>query len=217
MISLAKSRESAARWFAEPLVTILGKSRLKPDTVTWLALGMGIIAAGAIATNHLIIGASLILISGILDVLDGALARSTNQSSRFGAVLDSTFDRISEAVVFLGVLGLYVMNFSPSASLLAPQTEYIVGTVLTFLAIIGSFLTSYVRARAEGLGLDCSVGLFTRFERVIILALGLLFNQLVIALLILVVLAFVTVGQRLVYVRRQIRSQESERLEVKKV
>lgn len=101
--------------------------------------------------------------------------------------------------------------------MLAPQTEYIVGTVLTFLAIIGSFLTSYVRARAEGLGLDCSVGLFTRFERVIILALGLLFNQLVIALLILVVLAFVTVGQRLVYVRRQIRSQESERLEVKKV
>ena len=77
--------------------------------------------------------------------------------------------------------------------------------VLIFLALIGSFLTSYIRARAEGLNIDCTVGLFTRVERVIILALGLLLNQVFIALAIVVVLSFVTVGQRFVHVWRQAR------------
>jgi CDP-diacylglycerol--glycerol-3-phosphate 3-phosphatidyltransferase len=84
--------------------------------------------------------------------------------------------------------------------------------VLIFLALVGSFLTSYVRARAEGLGINCPVGLFTRAERVIILALGLLLNPLYefsifIALLLVVVLGFVTVGQRLIYVWQQTKSQ----------
>jgi CDP-diacylglycerol--glycerol-3-phosphate 3-phosphatidyltransferase len=77
--------------------------------------------------------------------------------------------------------------------------------VLIFLALIGSYLTSYIRARAEGLNIDCTVGLFTRVERVIILALGLLLSQVFIALAIVVVLSFVTVGQRLVHVWRQAR------------
>lgn len=206
MIDLTEARESAARWFTAPLVTLLSRSRLKPNTVTWLGLATNIIAAGAIATNHLIVGGLLVLLSGIFDLLDGALARFTNQATRFGALLDSIFDRISEALVFLGLLALYTLNFTPTAFMLAPKTEYIVATTFIFLALIGSFLTSYVRARAEGLGIECRVGLFTRFERVIILALGLFFNQILIALLILVVLAFATVGQRLVYVRRQTRS-----------
>jgi CDP-diacylglycerol--glycerol-3-phosphate 3-phosphatidyltransferase len=113
---------------------------------------------------------------------------------------------MSEAVLFLGLLALYILNFTPTIFILAPSTEYIVAITLIFLALVGAFLTSYVRSRAEGLGIDCGVGLFTRFERVIILTLGLVFNQIVIALLVLVVLAFVTVGQRLVYVRRQTRS-----------
>jgi len=77
--------------------------------------------------------------------------------------------------------------------------------VLIFLAMMGSFLTSYIRARAEGLNIDCTVGLFTRVERVIILALGLLLNQVFIALAIVVVLSFVTAGQRFVHVWRQAR------------
>lgn len=206
MINLAKSRESAARWFTAPLVAILGKSRLKPNTVTWLGLAINVVAAGAIATNHLITAGVLVILSGLFDLIDGALARFTNQTTRFGGLLDSTFDRISEAVLFLGLLALYILNFPPTVFILAPSTEYIVAITLIFLALVGAFLTSYVRSRAEGLGIDCGVGLFTRFERVIILALGLVFNQILIALLILVVLAFVTVGQRLVYVRRQTRS-----------
>jgi CDP-diacylglycerol--glycerol-3-phosphate 3-phosphatidyltransferase len=168
--------------------------------LTWLALAISIIAAGTIATNHLLIGGFLVLLSGLFDILDGALARLTNQATRFGALLDSTFDRISDAVLLLGLLVLYVMS--------GGTTEM----VLIFLALISSFLTSYVRARAEGLGVNCPVGLFTRAERVIILALGLLLNPLYefsifIALLIVVVLGFVTVSQRLIYVWQQTKSQ----------
>jgi len=200
VINLAEFRKIAARRITEPLKTTLIKSRLKPNTLTWLALAISIIAAGTIATNHLLIGGFLVLLSGLFDILDGALARLTNQVTRFGALLDSTFDRISDAVLLLGLLLLYLMS--------GGTTEM----VLIFLALISSFLTSYVRARAEGLGINCPVGLFTRAERVIILALGLLLNQLYkfsifIALLIVVVLGFVTVGQRLIYVWQQTKSQ----------
>jgi CDP-diacylglycerol--glycerol-3-phosphate 3-phosphatidyltransferase len=200
MIKLAEFRRTAARRITEPLKTALVKSRLKPNTLTWLALAISIIAAGTIATNHLLIGGFLVLLSGLFDIMDGALARLTNQVTRFGALLDSTFDRISDAVLLLGLLVLYLIS--------GGATEI----VLIFLALVGSFLTSYVRARAEGIGINCSVGLFTRAERVIILALGLLLNPLyelsiLIALLLVVVLGFFTVGQRLIYVWQQTKSQ----------
>jgi CDP-diacylglycerol--glycerol-3-phosphate 3-phosphatidyltransferase len=200
MIKLAEFRRTAARRITEPLKTALVKSRLKPNTLTWLALAISIIAAGTIATNHLLIGGFLVLLSGLFDIMDGALARLTNQVTRFGALLDSTFDRISDAVLLLGLLVLYLTS--------GGATEI----VLIFLALVGSFLTSYVRARAEGIGINCSVGLFTRAERVIILALGLLLNPLyelsiLIALLLVVVLGFFTVGQRLIYVWQQTKSQ----------
>jgi CDP-diacylglycerol--glycerol-3-phosphate 3-phosphatidyltransferase len=200
VINLAEFRKIAARRITEPLKTTLIKSRLKPNTLTWLALAISIIAAGTIATNHLLISGFLVLLSGLFDILDGALARLTNQATRFGALLDSTFDRISDAVLLLGLLVLYLMS--------GGTTEM----VLIFLALVSSFLTSYVRARAEGLGINCPVGLFTRAERVIILALGLLLDPLYkfsifIALLLVVVLGFVTVGQRLIYVWQQTKSQ----------
>ncbi|MBL7061662.1 MAG: CDP-alcohol phosphatidyltransferase family protein [Dehalococcoidia bacterium] len=200
MINLAELRRTAARRITEPLKTVLVKSRLKPNTLTWLALAISIIAAGAIATNHPLIGGFLVLLSGLFDIMDGALARLTNQATRFGALLDSTFDRISDAVLLLGLLILYIISGGT------------IEMVLIFLALVGSFLTSYVRARAEGIGINCPVGLFTRAERVIILALGLLLNPLyefsiLIALLLVVVLGFFTVGQRLIYVWQQTKSQ----------
>jgi CDP-diacylglycerol--glycerol-3-phosphate 3-phosphatidyltransferase len=199
-MNLAELRRTAARRITEPLKTTLVKSRLKPNTLTWIALAISVIAAGTIATNHPIIGGFLVLISGLFDIMDGALARLTNQATRFGAVLDSSFDRISDAVVLLGLLVLYLISGGT------------IEIVLIFLALIGSFLTSYVRARAEGIGINCSLGLFTRAERVIILALGLLLNPLYefsifIALILVVVLGFFTVGQRLIYVWQQTKSQ----------
>jgi CDP-diacylglycerol--glycerol-3-phosphate 3-phosphatidyltransferase len=198
--SLTEIRRTAARWITEPLKTVLVKSRLKPNTLTWIALAVSITAAVSIATNHVLISGFLVLLSGLFDILDGALARSTNQATRFGALLDSTFDRISDAIVFLGLLALYIISGGT------------LEVVLIFLALIAALLTSYVRARAEGLGVNCPVGLFTRTERVIILALGLLLNPLckssiLIALAILIVFGFVTVGQRLVYVWQQTKGQ----------
>jgi CDP-diacylglycerol--glycerol-3-phosphate 3-phosphatidyltransferase len=200
MMTLTELRKSAARRITEPLMAILKRSRLKPNTLTWIGLGMSIIAAGTIAANHLLISGFLVLLSGLFDILDGALARLTNKTTRFGALLDSTFDRISDAVLLLGLLALYIRSGGT------------LEIVLIFLALVGSFLTSYVRARAEGIGIDCPVGLFTRAERVIILTLGLLSNQfykfsILIALLVLVVLGFVTVGQRLFYVWQKAKSQ----------
>ncbi len=200
MRNLSELRRIAARWITEPLNAVLVKSRLKPNNLTWIALATSVIAAASIATNQLLIGGFLVLLSGLLDILDGALARLTNQATRFGALLDSTFDRISDAIVLLGFLVLYI------------RSEGYIEIVLIFLALVGALLTSYIRARAEGIGVNCPVGLFTRTERVIILALGLLLNPLckfsiLIALVILIVLGFVTVGQRLVYVWQQTKGQ----------
>ncbi len=199
-MNLAEMRRSAARLITGPINAVLVKSRLKPNTLTWCALAISLIAAATIATNHPIIAGFLVLISGLFDILDGALARSTNRATRFGALLDSTFDRISDAILLLGLLVFYI----PSGG----TTEIL----LVFLALIASFLTSYIRARSEGIGINCPVGLFTRTERVIILALGLLFSPLysysiIIALLLIVVFGFVTVVQRLIYVWHQAKSK----------
>jgi CDP-diacylglycerol--glycerol-3-phosphate 3-phosphatidyltransferase len=200
MIKLAEFRRTAARRITEPLGTALVKSRIKPNTLTCIALAISIIAAVAIATKYLLIGGILVLISGLFDILDGAAARLTNKVTRFGALLDSTFDRISDSALFLGLFILYL----PSGG--------IIEMVLIFLALVSSFLTSYIRARAEAIGINCTVGLFTRAERIIILALGLLLNPLYgfsifIALILIVVLGFFTVGQRLMYVWKQTKNQ----------
>jgi CDP-diacylglycerol--glycerol-3-phosphate 3-phosphatidyltransferase len=200
MIKLAEFRRTSARRITEPLGTALVKSRIKPNTLTCIALAISIIAAVTIATKYLLIGGILVLISGLFDILDGAVARLTNKVTRFGALLDSTFDRISDAALFLGLFILYL----PSGGTIE--------MVLIFLALVGSLLTSYIRARAEAIGINCTVGLFTRAERIIILALGLLLNPLYgfsifIALLLIVVLGFFTVGQRLMYVWKQTKNQ----------
>jgi CDP-diacylglycerol--glycerol-3-phosphate 3-phosphatidyltransferase len=188
MPDLAALRKVVAQRITTPFLSVLSRSRLKPNTLTWLGLVVSLAAAYSIATDHLIVAGILVLLSGLCDILDGALARATNQSTRFGAILDSTFDRVADAVLLLGVAYLYLKSGNE------------LNTVLAFLALMGSFLTSYVRARAEGLGIACPVGLFTRAERVIILALGLFLDQLFVALVVLAILAFFTAGQRLVYV-----------------
>jgi len=191
MPNLVEIRGAIASYITNPLVGILSKSRLKPNTLTFIELAISIGAAYAIVTGYFLLGGILVLVSGLFDLLDGALARFTKQSTKFGAILDSTIDRLSEAVIFCGLLVWYM----PKVATLE--------IVLIFAALIGSFLVSYIRARAEGLGLECRVGLFTRAERVIILAVGLLVNQVFIALWVLVVFVYITVAQRLLYLRKQ--------------
>jgi len=191
-MNLIDIRRNLAYRITNPIVGILSKSGITPNALTLINLALNIVAAYVIATNHLILGGVLVLVSGLFDLLDGALARFTKQTTRFGAILDSTVDRISEAAILCGLLIWYV-----------PQEDASLKIVLIFIVLIGSFLVSYIRARAEGLGWQCQVGLFTRAERVIVLAIGLLINQIFIALCVLAVFVFTTVVQRLVYLWKQ--------------
>ncbi len=188
-------RKFAAAKITGPLVPWLSKTGLTPDMLTWAGLVVTIIAAALIALNHLLIAGVLVLVAGLFDILDGALARSTNRTTRFGALLDSTFDRLSEALLFIGLLFLYLNG------------EHALEILLIFGVMVGSFLISYIRARSEGLGIECKTGLFTRAERVIILALGLMLSQVLITLIVLAVFTFITVVQRLVHVWHQTKKQ----------
>ena len=190
-MNLIDIRRNLAYRITNPIVGILSKSGITPNALTFINLALNIVAAYVIATGHFLLGGGLVLVSGLFDLLDGALARFTKQTTKFGAILDSTVDRISEAALLCGLLIWYLAR--------GGRLEI----VLIFAVLIGSFLVSYVRARAEGLGWQCQIGLFTRAERVIVLAIGLLINQIFIALCVLVVFAFTTVVQRLVYLWKQ--------------
>jgi CDP-diacylglycerol--glycerol-3-phosphate 3-phosphatidyltransferase len=191
-MNLIDIRRNLAYHITAPIVGILSKSGITPNALTLINLALNIVAAYVIATGHFLLGGILVLASGLFDLLDGALARFTKQTTKFGAILDSTVDRISEAATLCGLLIWYV-----------PQENASLKIGLIFAVLIGSFLVSYIRARAEGLGWQCQVGLFTRAERVIVLAIGLLINQIFIALCVLVVFVFITVVQRLVYLWKQ--------------
>ncbi len=200
MPRLAEIRKTAAYYLTQPVVRLLAKTPITPSAITWFGFLLAAGAAALIITEHLFAAGFVVLVAGFFDILDGALARRTNQTTRFGAVLDSTLDRLSEAVLLLGIIVLYVRG------------GFIVGILLAGVALPSSLLVSYIRARAESLGLECEVGLFTRAERTIVLALGLLLSQidyafLVIALAIIVVFSFFTIGQRLIYVWQQTKTR----------
>ena len=190
-MNLMDIRRNLAYRITDPIVGILSKSGITPNALTLISLALNIVTAYFIAMGNFLLGGVLVLVSGSFDLLDGALARYTKRTTKFGAILDSTVDRISEAAILCGLLIWYI-----------PQGASL-EIVLVFAVLIGSFLVSYIRARAEGLGLQCQVGLFTRAERVIVLAIGLLINQVFIALCVLVVFVFITVVQRLVYLWKQ--------------
>jgi CDP-diacylglycerol--glycerol-3-phosphate 3-phosphatidyltransferase len=195
---LSEFRKILASYFTRSVVGPLAKTPLTPNTITWIGFLVTIGAGALIVTGHLFAAGFVVLAAGFFDILDGALARSTNRVTRFGAVLDSTLDRLAEAVILIGLLVVYARE--PAVAEVA----------LVSVTLIGSQLVSYVRARAEGIGLQCEVGIFTRAERVVVLALGLLLSQfdyaLIIALAIILVFSYVTVGQRLFYVWQQTKN-----------
>jgi CDP-diacylglycerol--glycerol-3-phosphate 3-phosphatidyltransferase len=132
----------------------------------------------------------LLMVTSSVDALDGALARVLGAKSRFGAFLDSTLDRLSEGVLFLGLL----------IWLLSQGLTFDV--VLLFFALLGSVMVSYARARAEGVGYTCKVGLLTRMERVLLLGVGLILGWTRMTLLILAIFTWITVLQRITHVYR---------------
>jgi len=200
VVELSEIRKTVAYYLTEPAVWLLARTSITPNAITWFGLLLAAGTAALIIMGHLFAAGFLVLIAGYFDILDGALARRTKQTTRSGAILDSTVDRLSEAVVLIGIMALFLFTEEQSLFILLNKEWAI---LLVGLALLSSPLVSYIRARAEALRIECHVGIFTRAERVIVLALGLLINQIVIALAIITVLSLVTAGQRLLYVRKQ--------------
>ncbi|MEW6142363.1 MAG: CDP-alcohol phosphatidyltransferase family protein [Chloroflexota bacterium] len=191
MSGLQGFRESAGKSISQPVARVLARTGVTPNILTAIGLVINLISAVTVALGNFLAGGLLVLFSSLFDLLDGAVARHTNKVTRFGALFDSTVDRITEGALFFALVWFYL-----------PQGKNI-EVLLAFLAMVGSFLISYIRARAEGLGIECKVGIFTRAERVVILVLGLLLNQMFIALLLLALLTYITVIERMVHVWRE--------------
>jgi CDP-diacylglycerol--glycerol-3-phosphate 3-phosphatidyltransferase len=160
-----KLQPSALRHVVSPLLerpmAALARTGVSANAVTTLGFLVTVSAGVAFFFGKIQTGGLLVLLGGVLDVVDGAVARAGGQASKFGSFYDSTLDRASEVVVFLGVFSLY-SGMQPDLG--EPWMVYVVA-----LAMAGSLLVSYTRAKAEALGVDCKVGLMQRAERIILL------------------------------------------------
>ena len=167
---------------------------INPNVVTVISPFVALLAAYGFANHMLLLGLVAILLSGFLDVLDGAVARYYNKASKFGAFLDSTMDRFADAIIYIGII-------------FGGYCDWFVGV----LAIHSAICVSYVRARAESQGVDCSIGIAERAVRMIILMIGALIGYFAgdiyftYIIYILVVLSYFTVAQRILHVWRALR------------
>ncbi len=178
----------ARAWSArliEPIARLLGSLGLSPNAVTVLGFFLTLAVAGVLASGRLLLAGVLLIFTLAFDAVDGTLARLLGQTTRFGAFLDSTLDRWAEVALFVAIAWV---------SLQANDQR---GVMLAIVALAMSLLVSYTRARAEGIGLQCKEGILTRFERLVILIAGLIFNQLIWALALIAVLAGITAVQRI--------------------
>ncbi len=174
--------------YLEPVASLIGRTGVSPNVVTLIGVVLNLGVAWVLAQGHMRIGGVLVPLVALFDALDGTVARLTGKRSRFGAFLDSTMDRFSEAIVYLGLLVFYTR--------IGAGREIL----LIYATIVGSLMVSYARARAEGLGLDCKIGLLTRLERIIVLTAALVLDQVPTALWILAILTNFTALQRMYHV-----------------
>jgi CDP-diacylglycerol--glycerol-3-phosphate 3-phosphatidyltransferase len=159
--------EAWVRRRAEALMSAVGRVPLTPNQVTVVGMILTFFAAALAAFGQLRWAGVVLILAGTCDILDGALARSTRKSYTYGAFLDSTLDRYSEGAIYLGLAAYFV-------SVGGPLERWLV--LATLAALAGSFLVSYVRARAQSLGFTCDSGIFARPERVVLTVIGLVFS-----------------------------------------
>jgi CDP-diacylglycerol--glycerol-3-phosphate 3-phosphatidyltransferase len=200
------------RRLVEQVMRPLARTGVTPNMLTLIGLLLTTFTAGVIAFNHLRIGGTLVLVAGIFDMFDGAMARVTQKSSRFGAFFDSTLDRYAEGILLLGII-IYAQLHLPAQPITGNITIADVVIWLTYIAALSSLMISYARARAEGLGLECKIGLLARPERVILLAAGLLIGGqpgLIWTMLVMAVLTTITAIQRIIHIRRITRPPRTD-------
>ncbi len=174
----------------EPIAGVFRALHITPNTITLLGFLLNLVAAYLIVIHQVFLAGVVFLIAAGADAIDGTLARQLGVRNKFGAFWDSTLDRLSESIIIMAIGYVFAEQGQPLYVLVA------------FLALIASFLVSYTRARGEGLGVNVKVGIGTRVERFIVMAIALIFNYLLIGLLVIVVLAGITVIQRMVVVYR---------------
>lgn len=223
MLKPARERERAERmlegeiqawWMAviAPVENFFARNRFSPNVITGLSFGFSLTGCIFFCTGWLFLAGWVILLGGTLDILDGRIARKTGRASRQGAFFDSVLDRYGEVLIFLGVAAHF-------------RQSLLLGIVL--LALVGSLMVSYMRARAEGLGVACKVGFMQRPERVVFLGFGAIFSSILymlrdvigtnlgphlmwFVLIVIAILSNYTAISRMVYVMRELRKQESE-------
>ncbi|HXM55128.1 MAG TPA: CDP-alcohol phosphatidyltransferase family protein [Candidatus Dormibacteraeota bacterium] len=190
---------------AQRLALLLGRLPITPNQVTVAGTLFTFTAAALAGLSQLRLAGIVLAISGTFDILDGALARATKRSYPYGAFLDSTFDRYSEGAVYIGVAAYFLDH----------ADRFMRWEVLAcLLALAGSFLVSYVRARAQSLGFKCDSGIFARPERVVVTVAGLVIGVwwvLFAVVVLLAVLTNVTAAQRILEVWAQARAQRRAR------
>lgn len=192
-----------ARDLVRPLVTTLDALGLSPLAVSIIGLAISLLSGWIVAQVSLLLGALVFLVGSAADMLDGELARLQGTVSRRGAFLDSCFDRLGEAGLFAGLTWYYMDH---------QRGEWQLAVLMILLTAIGSLTTSYVRARAEGVGETCFVGLLQRPERVVLLVLGMIFGRVVLTV-VLVFLAAATLAttvQRIVHVAAKLPGADVE-------
>jgi CDP-diacylglycerol--glycerol-3-phosphate 3-phosphatidyltransferase len=185
----------------EPIARLLINLKVHPHVITFAGLFLSILAFNFFRLGLFFYAGLVVILAGMCDVLDGRLARDTKTITKFGALMDSTIDRYSEVLMFLGI-----------AMFFHDRQSYVV--YLIIFAITGSFMVSYTRARAEGLGIECKIGLMQRPERVTYLAIGALLGSipktryifLILTIWFIAVFANVTVVQRIIFIRNRLKN-----------
>jgi CDP-diacylglycerol--glycerol-3-phosphate 3-phosphatidyltransferase len=189
-----------------PVVNFFSTHAVNPNLFTTLGFLVSIVSASLFVLGYPRWGGALVLLSGTFDIIDGKVARATNQATKFGALYDSTLDRYAEVVVFFGLA--YFFDRDPSTFLKTLDSSWrMLGVIAVCVALGGSMMVSYVRARAEGLGMQCKVGIMQRPERIVLLGFGALIHEiaLMIAVGLVAVLSNFTAMQRLLHVRNEER------------
>ncbi|MCK4537608.1 MAG: CDP-alcohol phosphatidyltransferase family protein [Candidatus Krumholzibacteria bacterium] len=190
------------RGLLDPVVALCSYMGISPMGVTLFGIFFSFIGAIYVANGKLFAGGIILIISGLADTIDGSLARSQGKVTTFGAFIDSVGDRVSEMAYFTGLV-FYFMRYGQSDFTRYGQGN---GTLVFFVlaALAGSFLTSYTRARAEGLGLECTVGVLERPERVALMIVGLIFGRVVLTAVIvfLAAMSIFTFLQRVQHIRK---------------
>lgn len=186
--------------FVRPVGRAISRTGLSPNAITVLGLAIQVVVAYLIVDGALLAAGLVGVAAGVADLLDGAVAKAGGRESAFGALFDSTIDRLSDALFFVPIAWLYGVD----PDRVANDEPWVAGVALA--ALVFTFLVSYVKARAEGLGFECNVGFAERFERLAVMILGLVFGLVPVAVVLLAVLSFGTFVQRMVHVYAQARS-----------